>query len=60
VWIGLPGLREPPPIFTSDPAENRRSAHRLAALKPALICFSHGKPLRDTDAFLRFVQGLPA
>jgi glyoxylase-like metal-dependent hydrolase (beta-lactamase superfamily II) len=60
VWIGLPGLREPPPIFTSNPSENRRSAHRLAALKPALICFSHGKPLHDTDAFLRFVQGLPA
>jgi hydroxyacylglutathione hydrolase len=60
VWIGLPGLREPPRIFTPDPAENRRSALRLAALRPELICFSHGKPLRDTDRFVDFVASLQA
>jgi hydroxyacylglutathione hydrolase len=60
VWTGLPGLREPPTIFTPDPAENRRSALRLAALRPELICFSHGKPLRDTDRFVDFVASLQA
>jgi glyoxylase-like metal-dependent hydrolase (beta-lactamase superfamily II) len=59
VWLGLPGLHEPPPIFTPDPAENRRSARRLAALKPELICFSHGKPMRDVEAFCEFVASLP-
>ena len=59
VWTGRRGLREPPPLFTPDPPENRRSARRLAALEPALVCFSHGKPLRDTKAFVRFVEGLP-
>jgi hydroxyacylglutathione hydrolase len=58
VWTGLPGLREPPTLFTPDPAENRRSALRLAALRPELICFSHGKPLRDTDRFVDFVASL--
>ena len=58
VWIGLPGLREPPPIFTPDPAENRRSARRLASLEPALVCFSHGKPLRDTQRFVDFAGSL--
>jgi hydroxyacylglutathione hydrolase len=60
VWVGLPGLREPPPLFTSDQAENRRSARRLAGLEPAITCFSHGKPLCDTAAFVRFVRSLPA
>jgi hydroxyacylglutathione hydrolase len=56
VWVGLPGLREPPPIFTADPAENRRSAQRLAALEPQLICFDHGRPLRDVARFHDFVE----
>ena len=34
---GLPGIKEPPAIFTYDPAENRRSIRRLADLNPALI-----------------------
>ena len=38
---------EPPAIFTPDPARNRASARRLAALEPALTCFGHGPPLRD-------------
>ena len=29
-----PGLHEPPPYFTPDPARNRESARRLAALEP--------------------------
>jgi glyoxylase-like metal-dependent hydrolase (beta-lactamase superfamily II) len=42
---GLRGLREPPLLFSADPAENRRSARRIAALEPALVCFGHGPPL---------------
>jgi len=57
---GIPGLHEPPVAFTVDPARNRESARRLAALEPALACFGHGPPLRDTRRFVEFVQGLPA
>ena len=30
----LPGIKEPPEIFTYDPAENRRSIRKLAELEP--------------------------
>ena len=56
---GRPGLHEPPDYFTLDPARNRDSARRLAALEPALVCFGHGPPLRDTRRFVEFVEGLP-
>jgi glyoxylase-like metal-dependent hydrolase (beta-lactamase superfamily II) len=55
----VPGLREPPDFFTPDPAENRRSARKLAELEPALVCFGHGPPVRDTKKFTDFVAGLP-
>ena len=48
---GIPGLHEPPRIFTPDPARNRESARKLAALEPALVCFGHGPPLRDAAKF---------
>jgi hydroxyacylglutathione hydrolase len=56
--IGLHGLREPPKLFSPDPAENRRSARRVAALEPALVCFGHGPPLSDTSRFVEFVRKL--
>ena len=56
---GRPGLNEPPDFFTPDPARNRESARRLAELEPALVCFGHGPPLRDTRAFVEFVERLP-
>jgi glyoxylase-like metal-dependent hydrolase (beta-lactamase superfamily II) len=59
VWLGLPGLHEPPPVFTPDPARNRDSARRLADLHPALILFAHGPPLSDGARFQRFVADLP-
>jgi hypothetical protein len=31
---------------------------RLAELEPALVCFGHGRPLRDPDKLKRFVAGL--
>jgi hydroxyacylglutathione hydrolase len=58
VLTGFPGLHEPPTFFTPDPARNRESARRLADLEPALVCFGHGAPLRDTAKFVRFVKGL--
>jgi hydroxyacylglutathione hydrolase len=55
-----PGLREPYLAVTPDPARNRDSARRLAELRPDLVLFGHGPPLRDTDGFVRFVESLPA
>ena len=59
VVTGVRGLNEPKAYFTADPAENRRSARRLAPLEPALILFGHGPPVRDTRRFVEFVQALP-
>jgi hypothetical protein len=42
-----------------DPAENRRSARRLAGLEPRVMLFGHGASLRDTQKFVDFVAGLP-
>jgi hydroxyacylglutathione hydrolase len=55
----VPGLREPPAIFTPDPARNRRSARRLAELRPQLTCFGHGPPLRDPGKLAEFIARLP-
>jgi glyoxylase-like metal-dependent hydrolase (beta-lactamase superfamily II) len=55
----IPGLHEPKPYLSPDPAENRRSARRLAELEPELVLFGHGAPLRDTGKFVDFVEGLP-
>jgi hydroxyacylglutathione hydrolase len=57
---GLPGIKEPPDIFTYDPAENRRSIRKLAELNPALILPGHGPAVTDMAAFERFVAALPA
>jgi len=53
-----PGLREPPRIFTPDPARNRESARRLAALEPELVLFGHGPPLRDPARLRAFTAAL--
>ncbi len=59
IWTGLPGLYEPQTIFTIDQAQNRDSARRLAALQPRLVCFGHGKPLRNPAKLSAFVQRFP-
>jgi hydroxyacylglutathione hydrolase len=56
---GRPLIAEPPAIFTYDPAENRRSIQKLAALEPSLILPGHGPALTDIAAFERFVAALP-
>lgn len=56
--FGPLGLQEPPRLFSPDPVENRRSARRVVALEPALVCFGHGPPLSDTRRFVEFVGKL--
>jgi glyoxylase-like metal-dependent hydrolase (beta-lactamase superfamily II) len=53
---GLPGLHEPKRFFTPDPARNRESMRRLAELEPALVCFGHGRPLRNPAKLKRFTD----
>jgi hydroxyacylglutathione hydrolase len=57
---GLPGIKEPPDIFTYDPPENRRSIRKLAELNPRLILPGHGPAVTDLEAFESFVTALPA
>lgn len=53
-----PGLREPPSMLTADVARNRESARRLGELRPALVLFGHGPPLRDPERFAGFARSL--
>jgi len=55
------GLHEPPALLTPDPARNRESERRLAALEPDVVCFGHG-PILDaaTPVLRQFVARLPA
>jgi glyoxylase-like metal-dependent hydrolase (beta-lactamase superfamily II) len=55
---GRPGLHVPPSFFSADPEENLRSVHRLAELRPNIVCFGHGPPLRDGAALQDFVRHL--
>jgi hydroxyacylglutathione hydrolase len=56
---GRPGLTAPLAASSTDPTQNRASARRLAELEPALICFGHGPPMRDTARFVRVIKSLP-
>jgi glyoxylase-like metal-dependent hydrolase (beta-lactamase superfamily II) len=55
---GAPGLHEPPERFTIDPARNRDAIRRVAALRPKVVAFGHGRPWRDADALERFAEAL--
>lgn len=52
-------LAVPPDDLTPDPAENRRSIRKLAALNPSLILPGHGPAVTDMGAFERFAASLP-
>jgi hydroxyacylglutathione hydrolase len=52
-------IQPPANIATPDPARNRESARRIAALEPALVCFGHGPPLRDPAKLAAAVEKLP-
>ncbi len=56
----IPGLRQPPDLFTPDPATNRMSERKLSALAPATVGFGHGPVLREGAAgqLSDFVQKL--
>ncbi len=56
----VPGLHQPPDLFTYDPPTNRASERRLAVLQPALALFGHGPPVRDPAALAAFTAQLPA
>jgi glyoxylase-like metal-dependent hydrolase (beta-lactamase superfamily II) len=58
VLTSIPGLHEPKPYLTPDPARNRVSARRLAGLEPSLTLFGHGPPLRETRKLVEFVERL--
>jgi glyoxylase-like metal-dependent hydrolase (beta-lactamase superfamily II) len=47
VLTGRARLREPPRFFSADSEQNRRSLRKLVELRPAIVCFGHGPPLRD-------------
>lgn len=51
-----PGLREPPFFFSHDRLENRRSVRTLVELRPSVICFGHGPPLRDRGILEQFAE----
>lgn len=53
------GLQQPFEAATFDPSLNRTSARMVASLKPAVVCFGHGKPLADGHVFSRYVSALP-
>ena len=57
-FTGIPGLRLPYDFFTPDPAENRVSAKRLAALEPSLMLVGHGPPLRDPQKLTEFAASI--
>lgn len=53
------GLHLPPDFVTVDPAQNRASAKKLAALEPDVVAFGHGPVMRDAAPKLKaLVAGL--
>ena len=53
-----PRLVLAPAVLSSDYQQNRRSAARLAELRPRLACFGHGFALRDPGRFAAAVDQL--
>lgn len=60
IWTGIPGLHEPKPYLTPDPARNRESIRKIAALEPKVGLFGHGPRLRDPKKLADFAAQLPA
>jgi hydroxyacylglutathione hydrolase len=50
------GVREPPPIFTMDIPENRRSIRKLADLKPAISLPGHGPAIEGHEEIEALAQ----
>ncbi|ADB29493.1 beta-lactamase domain protein [Kribbella flavida DSM 17836] len=60
VFFRLPRLSEPWKFLTVDVQRNYDSMRRLAELRPELVLFGHGRPLRDPDRLARVAEALPA
>ncbi|MET7280433.1 MBL fold metallo-hydrolase [Kribbella sp. NPDC005582] len=59
VFFRLPKVSAPWNFLTFDVPRNHQAMRRLAALRPELVLFGHGKPLRDPDLLTRVVDALP-
>jgi glyoxylase-like metal-dependent hydrolase (beta-lactamase superfamily II) len=55
VFFRVFGVSGPPNFLTWDREQNRESMRRLAELRPKLVLFGHGRPLRDPDRLRRLV-----
>lgn len=55
VFFGMPRLSGPPNFLTWDRERNIESMRRLADLRPKLVLFGHGRPLRDPDRLKRLL-----
>jgi hydroxyacylglutathione hydrolase len=53
-----PRLVLAPAVLSSDYEQNRRSAARLAGLRPRLACFGHGFAVTDPGGFAAAIQQL--
>ncbi len=54
------GLREPPPFFTVDIEENRRSIRKLAELKPEITLPGHGPAIEGHEGIERLAEKVGA
>jgi glyoxylase-like metal-dependent hydrolase (beta-lactamase superfamily II) len=59
IFTTIPGLHEPLALVTPDPAQNRESERKLAALEPNTVGFGHGPVMREDAArkLSEFVAG---
>lgn len=55
VFFRLARVSGPPDFLTWDRERNRESMRRLAELRPRLVLFGHGRPLRAPDRLRRLV-----
>ncbi|KIA99072.1 beta-lactamase [Flavobacterium sp. KMS] len=56
----VPGLHEPPNLFTTNQQKNRESIKKLAKLNPKILCFGHGPVLINNGELARFVNKISA
>jgi glyoxylase-like metal-dependent hydrolase (beta-lactamase superfamily II) len=60
VFFRLLTLSAPWNFLTFDVERNHQAMRRLAGLRPELVLFGHGRPLRDPDRLSRVADALPA
>lgn len=54
----IPGLAEPPGLFTKNKLENRSSIQKIAELQPKIIGFGHGPILHNQGELEQFARSL--